>query len=107
MKNVRFRAKKDGRVYDGSMVFLNSESDSGSASLNTTLLNLEEGYDLLLYTGINDRKGIPIFEGDSLKFGTPVVVEYDPSYAAFVCRHPEGHRVMLGMLKHEELEVIP
>jgi hypothetical protein len=79
--NIKAWDKIKNVMVDGDMLFINDESDSGSASLNTTLEKLTERYDLLLFT--EDGRMVKVFSAPVLL--TACIRAHDALLCLHVC----------------------
>ena len=76
------------------------------------ILDMQDKYPMMQYTGLKDRNGVKIFEGDIIEAlgntNSGLKVEFKNEYAGgWVLTHPNSsNHLSLGARKHTEIEVI-
>lgn len=68
MRPIKFRAWNSAmnNMIAPEMLFINLESDHGTCSLAVTIESIQKNFELMQFTGLTDKNGKEIYEGDIL-----------------------------------------
>ena len=107
MREIKFRVWSN----EGSEM-INWNELFFAPDLKEFLINDDDAYysKIMQYTGIKDKKGKEIYDGDvimSETYGIPMTIEFDEKYASFYCHESGGGEDdHLNMLEAAQSEVI-
>lgn len=69
MREIKFRAwNKDGRYWL-------TDPTSPWGGINSAIHHIQDNYELMQYTGLKDKNGKEIYEGDIVKIGNDLIEE--------------------------------